>query len=403
MSSGRRSVEGSTRDGDVPSEAGRGRPRARRGPAAGHAAAQSPDVQPLDGVHARGAPRARALGAAARRHQHDRPAGAPRLRQHRAQERSARALHRPRRAAGQERAPLLPRARRPPRGVPADRLHADRRARLPAVQPHLPPRARALDHARPQGPHERGAHQQPLRGRAPDRGDGQRAHPGPGRPGRRRHGNPGRQARALRGGRRHPPGADAAGEPGRRHRQRGAAAGRPLHRLAPRAAARRRLRRRGRRVRARGEAALPEGAPAVGGLQAVERLPAARALPQGAAVLQRRHPGHGGGGGGGPLRRVARRGPALRGRARGDRGSGRGGRRDRAPRPARARARGRRAGGAAGGDRARRLEGPRGRHRRRVAERPRVAGGARRGPRPAGEQRRSSTSCARSSRPPSSE
>ncbi len=90
------------------------------------------------------------------------------------------------------------------------------------------------------------------------------------------------------------------------------AEGRPLHRLAPAAAARRGLRRRRRRVRARGQAALPEGALAVGGLQAVECLPAARALPQGAAVVQRRHPGHGRRGGGGDLRGRARRGPAAR-------------------------------------------------------------------------------------------
>ena len=125
-------------------------------------------------------------------------------------------------------------------------------------------------------------------------------------------------------------------QPRRRHRQQGAARRRPLHRLAPAAAARRGLRRGGRRVRARGEAALPEGPPAVGGLQAVERLPPARALPQGAALLQRRHPGHGGGRRGRDLRRLARRRPPARRRARGDRGRGRGRRRDRPALPARA-------------------------------------------------------------------
>ena len=73
---------------------------------------------------------------------------AARLRQHRAQDRSARALHRPRRPPGPQRAPLLPRARRPPRGVPPHRLHAHRGPGLPGVQPHLPARARPVDHPR---------------------------------------------------------------------------------------------------------------------------------------------------------------------------------------------------------------------------------------------------------------
>ena len=76
-------------------------------------------------------------------------------------------------------------------------------------------------------------------------------------------------------------------------------AGRPLHRLAPPAAAGRGVLLAGRRVRAGGAPAVPEGAPAVGGLPQGHRLRAARPLPQGAAVLQRRHPGHGGGGAGG--------------------------------------------------------------------------------------------------------
>ena len=87
---------------------------------------------------------------------------------------------------------------------------------------------------------------------------------------------------------------------------------------------------------------FPQGAPAVGGLQAVERLPPARALPQGAALLQRRHPGHGGGGRGRDLRRGARRGSALRRGAAGDRRRRRRGRRHRAPVRERARARRRR-------------------------------------------------------------
>ena len=122
--------------------------------------------------------------------------------------------------------------------------------RLPGVQPHLPPRARALDHARPPRPDRRGAGQRAVRGRPPDRGDRQRAHPRPRRPGRRRHGHPDRQARALLRRRRHPPRADAADQPRRGHRQQGAARGRAVPRLAPAAPARRGVRRARRRVRA---------------------------------------------------------------------------------------------------------------------------------------------------------
>ena len=114
-------------------------------------------------------------------------------------------------------------------------------------------------------------------------------------------------------------------QPRRRHRQRGAARRRPLPGLAAPAPARRRVRRPGRGVRPGGQAPLPEGPPAVGGLQEGQRLPAARPLPQGHHQLQRRHPGHRGRGRGRhdgrlpghrhPARGAARRHP-RRGRRR---------------------------------------------------------------------------------------
>ena len=76
------------------------------------------------------------------------------------------------------------------------------------------------------------------------------------------------------------------------HRQPGAARRRALPGLARPAPARARVRLAGRGVRAGREATLPEGAAAVGGLQEGQRLPPARPLPQGASLLQRRHPGH---------------------------------------------------------------------------------------------------------------
>ena len=132
----------------------------------------------------------------------------------------------------------------------------------------------------------------PLRGRAPDRGHGQRADPRPGRPGRGRHGHPDRQARALHRGGRDPPVADAAGQPRRRHRQRGAARRRPLYRMAAAAPARTGVRRAGGRVRARGEARLPAGAAPVGGLPEGQRGSPHERVSPGAAFVQRRHPGH---------------------------------------------------------------------------------------------------------------
>ena len=71
--------------------------------------------------------------------------------------------------------------------------------------------------------------------------------------------HPHRQARPLHRGRGHPSRAHAAHQPRRGHRQPGAARRRPLHRLAAAAAARRGVRLAGGRVRARGEAAVPAG------------------------------------------------------------------------------------------------------------------------------------------------
>ena len=103
-----------------------------------------------------------------------------------------RALHRHGRAAGPQRAPLLPRARRPPRGAAARRLHADRGRGLRGVQPHLPPRARASGSPPSTAAASRACCAQAPARRAPRRGHRQRAHPRPRRPGGGRHGDPGR-------------------------------------------------------------------------------------------------------------------------------------------------------------------------------------------------------------------
>ena len=117
------------------------------------------------------------------------------------EERRPRAIHRARVAAGPKRGAVLPRAGgAPPRAAP-DRVHADGRSGLPALQPHHAARARHLDHAGRPRRDPADAEERADAGRAVDRRDGQRAHPRARRSGRRRHGHPDRQARALhRGG-----------------------------------------------------------------------------------------------------------------------------------------------------------------------------------------------------------
>ena len=139
------------RYGGVSQKAWRGWTGDSGGAPARASAPQPPDVQPVDRLHPRRAARAWPRGTAARRGEHHGAAGPARLRQPRPQDRPARALHRPRRPPGPQRDPLLQGARRPPRGVPAHHLHADRGPCLPALQPHLPPPSRPVDHARDKG------------------------------------------------------------------------------------------------------------------------------------------------------------------------------------------------------------------------------------------------------------
>ena len=128
--------------------------------------------------------------------------------------------------------------------IAADRLYADRRRRLPAVQPDLFRKPRGLFLSLPQPASHRADPGQPaLRPGRGDRRHRRRAHPRARRPGRRRHGHPDRQARALHRLRRPPSGDDPADHARRRHRQSGAPGRSALHRLAPRAGARRGLRR----------------------------------------------------------------------------------------------------------------------------------------------------------------
>ena len=154
----------------------------------------------------------------------------------RRQGRRARAVHRARGAPGPQRDALLPAAGRAPRGVPADRLHADGRPGVPGVQPHHPADPRHVDHARPTATGSRAPAPGAVRGRPAHRRDRQRADPRARRPGRGRHGHPDRQARAVHRGVRHPPGPDPARLARRGDRQPGAARRSALPRLSRRRA-----------------------------------------------------------------------------------------------------------------------------------------------------------------------
>ena len=209
-----------------------------------------------------------------------RRAGRPRARAPPAQGRPARALHRAGGAPGPQRDALLPAPRRAPRRVPADRLHADRRARLRGVQPHHPADARDVDHPGRPRPHPPAPARGTVRRRPAHRRDRQRTDPGSRRPGRGRDGHPDRQARAVHGGERHPPGADPARLARRRDRQPSPPRRPAVRRPSRAAAARSRVRRpdRGvRRGRGRGLARLRHP---VGGLQAGERAAHPRPLPR---------------------------------------------------------------------------------------------------------------------------
>ena len=108
----------------------------------------------------------------------DRGADRPRARAPPPQGRRPRAVHRAGRAPGPQRDALLPAPGRAPRGVPADRLHADGRAGLPGVQPHHPAHPRDLDHPGRPRPHPAApAAPGSVRGRPAHRRHRQRADP----------------------------------------------------------------------------------------------------------------------------------------------------------------------------------------------------------------------------------
>ena len=127
------------------------------------------------------------------------------------------------------------------------------------------------------------------------------AHPGPRRPGRQRHGHSDRKTGDLHRLRRHRSERVPAGDARRRDQQRGTAERRAVSRLSAAEARRQGVFRSRRGVRDRRAVALSGCADPVRGFPDAERVRAAEQVPGARALLQRRHPGHGGRG---PGRRV---------------------------------------------------------------------------------------------------
>ena len=150
-----------------------------------------------------------------------------------------------------------------------------------------------MDHPGRHGPHSGAPSQRGPAGGPAARRDRQRADPRAGRPGCRRDGDPGRQARHLHRGSRDLPCPHAARLARRGDRQPGAPRRPDLCGLAPSAPSGAGLRRIHRFLRGGRHVRLPARDPPVGGLQAAHRDPGPGPLPGRAAVVQRRHPGHG--------------------------------------------------------------------------------------------------------------
>ncbi len=89
---------------------------------------------------------------------------------------------------------------RPHRRDAADPVHTDRRAGVPAVQPHLPAEARAVRLLSTPGRHPHAAAEPPQSGGGRHRCHGRGADPRHRRSRRRRHGHPNRQALAVHPG-----------------------------------------------------------------------------------------------------------------------------------------------------------------------------------------------------------
>ena len=173
-------------------------------------------------------------------------AGRPHSREFPQQAHRSRQVRQPDGAARPQRGAVLP----DPDGLPGrddpDRLHADRRSRVPAIRTHLSASARHLHQRQRPRPHRGGPGQLAAPRRGDHRRHRRRENSGPRGSGRGRDGNPRRQALALHRVRGNPAQCLPAGAPRRRHQQCGAPRGPVLPGPAPAAPARRRIRRAGR-------------------------------------------------------------------------------------------------------------------------------------------------------------
>ena len=199
------------------------------------------DAQQGVGVHRRGAPVARALGAAAHGRVVARASGAALPRELPAQARRHGEVHLPAGPPQPQRGAVLPAADREPQRDGPHCLHAHGGPGLPGAQPHHPAVPRHLPEPGQHRQHRPDLPERVAAQREPHRRDRRGTHPRPRRSRVGRHGHPGRQSDALCCRRRPAPGVLPPDDARCRHEQPAVARRPPVPGLEAPEAGRRRV------------------------------------------------------------------------------------------------------------------------------------------------------------------